>query len=127
LFSEVIPDGPDGTQAIAITMPITTDEVEFGGIVVGLFRVDPAARSVLYGDLVSLRTGQSDEGYLVDGKGWVIYHDTPARIGVRVIPRKLYIRGHETKDCRHSKGGNGQNSLAVPKRLVSSQPEFSGY
>jgi nitrate/nitrite-specific signal transduction histidine kinase len=81
IFSDVLPDGPGGTQAIAVAVPIIGSEGELRGIMVGLFRLGNTAVSSFYGDVVRLRLGESGNAYLVDGNGRVIFHSDIAQVG----------------------------------------------
>jgi PAS domain S-box-containing protein len=81
VLSDVVADGRDGADVIAVALPVVGDQERFQGILVGLFRVDPAATNALYGDIVRLRIGESGSTYLVDGDGRVIYHSDADRIG----------------------------------------------
>ena len=74
VFSDIVADGPGGAEVIVVAVPITGDQGEFLGTMVGMFRLGAAAVSAFYGDIVKLRIGESGSTYLVDGNGLVIYH-----------------------------------------------------
>jgi nitrate/nitrite-specific signal transduction histidine kinase len=81
IFSDVLPDGPGGAEAIAVAVPIIGSQGELRGIIVGLFRLGNTAVSSFYGDVVRLRLGESGNAYLVDGNGRVIFHSNIAQVG----------------------------------------------
>jgi PAS domain S-box-containing protein len=81
VFSNVVNDGPSGVPVIVIAVPITNANGELVGILGGMFRVDSASVSLLYGLIVKLRVGASAHSYLVDQAGRVIYHTNPNWIG----------------------------------------------
>jgi nitrate/nitrite-specific signal transduction histidine kinase len=80
VFSDIEPDGPDGTQVIAFVVPVIGPMGEFQGAMAGMFRMGATAVSAFYGDLVKLRMGQNGNAYLVDGNGRLIYHSDDRRI-----------------------------------------------
>ena len=79
-FSDIVADGPDGTEAIVVASPITGEYGEFKGIIAGLFRVGATADNAFYSDIVKLRLGEGGL-HLVDGNGRLIYHSDPNLIG----------------------------------------------
>ena len=81
VFSDILNDGAQGAEVVALAVPITGDAEELLGSVVGLVRVDPASASTFYGEIVKLRIGESGGTYLVDGTGRVIHHSDPAHVG----------------------------------------------
>lgn len=80
-FSNILNDGLDSTEVIAVAVPVIGDRGEFLGTLVGMFRLGPTAVSAFYGSIVKLRIGQSGNPYLVDGLGKVIYHWDNTNIG----------------------------------------------
>lgn len=80
-FSDIAPDGPQGAEVIALAVPISGEEGEFLGAMVGMFRLQATAFSAFYGGIVKLRLGESGNMYLVDGNSRVIYHSEPEHIG----------------------------------------------
>ncbi len=80
IFSDILPDGPGGTQVVLVAVPVSGSQGEFLGALAGLFRLDAPAVSAFYGGIVKLRIGRSIT-YLVDGSGHVIYHSQGARTG----------------------------------------------
>jgi PAS domain S-box-containing protein len=81
VFSNIVNDGPGGAPVIVIAVPITNTNGELIGTLAGMFRVDPASMSLLYGSIVKLRLGANETAYLVDRKGLVIYHTNAEWIG----------------------------------------------
>jgi signal transduction histidine kinase len=89
VFSDVVIDSLDGTDRdggasthiVAVVMPIMSSRGEPTGGIAGLFRLDPSTDSAFYRTIESLRRGEGNRVYLVDGRGQVIYHPDPAHIG----------------------------------------------
>lgn len=83
-FSDILPDGPHGSEVISLAVPIYGDRGEFRGGLVGMFQLGPTAVSSFYGTIVKLRIGEEGNTYLVDGSGRVLYDRDFARIGADV-------------------------------------------
>jgi hypothetical protein len=81
VLSDIVVNGFDGTEAIAVAVPIAGDDGQFLGVMAGKLRLGASAVSALYGDLVKLRLGGKGSAYLVDGNGRVIYHSEFGKIG----------------------------------------------
>jgi len=79
VFSDAMVDGPGGTPVVVVAVPITSAHNEVLGALAGMFRLGEPTISAFYASLVRLRMGESVS--LVDGRGQVIYHPTPSRIG----------------------------------------------
>ena len=80
-LTDIVADGPGGSQAVAIAVPVTGPSGEFVGVLVGMFLVDPASDNVLRDDIEQLRIGERHGAYIVDGNGRLVYHSDSARIG----------------------------------------------
>ena len=89
VFSNIVSDGPGGAQVIVVAVPITGEQGEFLGAMMGLFRLGATSVSAFYGDIVKLRIGESGFAYLVDGTGRVIYHSDADRIGEDVVTQMV--------------------------------------
>jgi len=81
VYSDILPDGPQDSDVIAVAVPIFGDQGELQGVLVGMFRTGASSVSAFYGGIVKQRLVESGRIYLVDGKGRVIYHPDPERIG----------------------------------------------
>lgn len=81
VFSNILSDGPDGGEVVAIALPINGQQGEFRGVLAGMFRLGTPAVSALYGNIVKLRIGETGNTYLVDDDGRVIYHSNSKHIG----------------------------------------------
>lgn len=81
VFSDIVPDGPQGAQVVIMAVPITGDQGELLGMMAGLFRLGATAVSSFYGSIVKLHIGETGNIYLVDGNGRVIYHSDSSYIG----------------------------------------------
>ena len=80
VFSDVLYDGPQGTEVIEIAVPISGDQGEFLGSMIGMFSLRATSISAFYGGILSLRIGNG-RSYIVDGNGKVLYHDDPNQVG----------------------------------------------
>jgi PAS domain S-box-containing protein len=96
VLSNIVADGPGGTEVIIVAVPITGEQGEFRGVLAGMFRLGTTAVSTFYGDMVKLRVVEEESGgiYLVDGVGRVIYHPDATLVGKdfsthTVVPRVL--------------------------------------
>ena len=81
VFSDIVTDGPQGLDVIVVAVPITGEQGEFLGAMVGMFRLGATTISAFYGSIVKLRIGESGNTYLVDSSGRVIYHSDADYVG----------------------------------------------
>jgi len=79
IASDIVGDGPDGSEVIAGAMPVIGEQGEFQGTLVGMLRLGTLTVDPGYG--VNLLTGEGSNTYLVDSQGRVIYHSEPGHIG----------------------------------------------
>jgi nitrate/nitrite-specific signal transduction histidine kinase len=89
IFSNVIDEGPQGSEVVCVAVPITGEQDEFQGVIVGMFRLGATTVSSFYGDIVRLRIGEAGSAYLVDGDGRVIYHSDTDLIGESFYTRPI--------------------------------------
>jgi GAF domain-containing protein/HAMP domain-containing protein len=89
VISDIVADGPAGTDIVAVAVPITGSQGEFRGLIVGMFRVDDSSTSALYGTIIKLRIVESDNAYIVDGNARLVYHYDPQRIGSSVSDQEV--------------------------------------
>jgi GAF domain-containing protein/HAMP domain-containing protein len=80
-YSDIVSDGVDGRDVIALAVPVKGPRGEFGGVLVGMFEISSSSATALYGDIAKLRIGDRDIVYLVDGAGRLVYHSDASRIG----------------------------------------------
>ncbi len=85
-FSNILPGGPEGVEIIAVAVPITNDNDELIGILVGMFREGETVYSDLYGEMNKLRMGKA---YIVDGNGRIIYHFDPDYLGASLSDQAI--------------------------------------
>ena len=83
-LSDIVSDGRDGADVVAVAVPVTGSHGEFAGLLVGMFRIGAPSDSPLYGDIVRLRIGESGSAYIVDGSGRLVYHSNHAQIGENI-------------------------------------------
>src|SRR5215207_5272811 len=79
--SNIANDGPGDAPVVIIAVPITNTQGELIGALTGMFLVDPASVSLLYGEIVRLSVGADETTYITDGNGQVIFHSNPEWIG----------------------------------------------
>lgn len=89
VFSDVVPDGPNGGPVVVVAVPITGDQLEFLGALLGMFRLDEAGSGGFYKDIPVGSVGEGDGVYLVDRAGRLIYHTQPSRIGGSIAQEGL--------------------------------------
>ncbi len=97
VFSDILPTGGAGAEAVAVAVPIRNERGEFKGVLVGLFRLGAESYSAFYGGIVKLRLGEKGSIYLVDGTGRVIYHPDEDRIGAQASAQpavQQVLQGH---------------------------------
>jgi GAF domain-containing protein/HAMP domain-containing protein len=80
-LSNIVADGPDGAEVVAVAVPVTGSQGQFVGLLVGMFRTSTPSDSALYGDIARLRIGESGSAYIVDGNGRLVYHSNHDQIG----------------------------------------------
>jgi signal transduction histidine kinase/HAMP domain-containing protein len=80
VFSNILPDGPNGEPIVAVSVPILGQGGATDGALVGMFRLGETAVSAFYGDVIKLRAGGAGRAYLVDGQGRVLFHSNPDQI-----------------------------------------------
>jgi len=81
IFSDILADGPGGTEVVGTAVPVIGEQGRFLGILVGMFRIDASSVNAFYGDIIKLRIAESGSTYLLDGKGRVLYHSDADHIG----------------------------------------------
>ena len=80
-FSDIVSDGPGGTDAIVVAISVVGEQGEFQGILAGMFRVGPDVSNAFYGEIIKLHIMKTGSIYLVDSKGLIIYHSNEEHIG----------------------------------------------
>ena len=80
VFSDVHYGGSEQIEVIEVAVPITGDQGEFLGSMIGVFRLRATTISAFYSGIVRLRIGNGGS-YIVDGNGKVLYHDDPSQVG----------------------------------------------
>jgi len=73
-YSNIVQDGPGGSEVIVISVPMIGENGKFMGALAGMFLVDQSAVSAFYASIVKLRLGQSGHTYILDGEGQTLYH-----------------------------------------------------
>lgn len=66
-------DAPVGTQAVAVSVPMTDADGAFAGVLIGFFRIGESGASALYASIARLRTGEHAHTYIVDSRRNIIY------------------------------------------------------
>jgi signal transduction histidine kinase len=117
VFSDIVPDGPAGSNAIVVGVPARGLAGEFQGMSAGLFRVDSAMEarsSAFYIAIVrKLRQASSSTIYLLDGNGRAIYHSDPTHIGEDLSAENVVQRALARRSGGiHTRDAEGQEILA---------------
>lgn len=81
VFSDVVVGGGEGGDVIVVFAPVIGRDGELVAGIAGVFRLGPSSDSAFYDTIESLRRGESNCIYLVDGNGLVIYHSIAEYIG----------------------------------------------
>ena len=76
-FSDIVPDGLNGEDVLAVAVPVFSAGNELRGVLIGFFHLGPETLNPLYGTLVRLRLDRKGNAHIVDGAGRIIYaYDT---------------------------------------------------
>jgi len=113
VFSDIVADGPDGSLAVAIAVPVTGPSGEFVGVLVGMFLVGPSSGNALHSDIEQVRNGERDSTYIVDGNGRLVYHSDSDRIGEDLSNNKVVqqVLARET-NAIHTRDLEGRDIVA---------------
>ncbi len=113
VYSDVVNDGPGGTPVIVVAVPITNARGELVGTLAGMFRVGAASVNLIYGNIVKLRVGASENAYLVDHNGVVIYHTDGDWIGKNLIAQPAVQQVKSGKaDALRTRNPSGREIVA---------------
>lgn len=93
-FSNIVRDGPEGTEVVVVAVPITGSQGEFRGTLAGMFRLGATAVSSFYGGIVKLRIAGRGSAYLVDASGRSIFHTNPDLVGKDLSGDEVVQRAH---------------------------------
>lgn len=101
-FSDIVADGPQAGQIVAIAVPILDGEGVFRGTLIGMFHLGATTFSAFYGGIVRERIDEQGTAYLVDSNGFVIYHSDAGRIGsdIRSQPAVQRVLKREADSLR---------------------------
>lgn len=80
-FSDILPDGPNGEDVLAVAVPVFSAGAELRGVLVGFFRLGPRTLNPFYGTLVRLRLDRKGNAHIVDGNGRIIYASDTSEAG----------------------------------------------
>jgi PAS domain S-box-containing protein len=111
--SNIANDGPGDAPVVIIAVPITNTQGELIGALTGMFLVDPASVSLLYGEIVRLSVGADETTYITDGNGQVIFHSNPEWIGKNLATQPVVeqvING--TSDALRTHDPDGREIVA---------------
>jgi nitrate/nitrite-specific signal transduction histidine kinase len=127
IFSNVLPDGSQGSPVVAVAVPIVGDQLEFLGVLTGLFRVDSSQFGGFYVDIPVGNLAEGDAIYVIDRAGNLIFHTQTDRIGGSIDDDELlsYVSSEDLGAVRF-KGAAGEDKLVsyarvpgTPWRLVA--------
>lgn len=91
-YSDILSDGRNGAEVVAVAVPILGEQGELNGVIVGMFHINEESTSPLYGNIAKLRIGGEGRAYLVDAGGRVIYHDQANLIGRDLADEPIVTR-----------------------------------
>lgn len=80
-FSDIMGDGPAGSDSIGIAVPITDPGGEFGGVIVGMLSVGRNGLEILREEIAEIEQQTGGEAYLVDSRGIALYHSRTELVG----------------------------------------------
>ena len=111
--SNIVNDGAGGVPVVIIAVPISNTEGELIGALTGMFLVDPASVSLLYGEIVRLSVGADETTYITDGKGQVIFHSNPEWIGKNLATQPVVGQvNNGTSDALRTRDPDGREIVA---------------
>ena len=80
-FSDIVPDGLNGEDVLAVAVPVFSAGNELRGVLIGFFHLGPETLNPLYGTLVRLRLDRKGNAHIVDGAGRIIYASDTSEAG----------------------------------------------
>lgn len=89
VFSDALPEPGSGEKIVAVAVPITSQDGDFKGALVGRFYLDFQR---LGEEIRKMRIGEEGEAYLVDRNGTVLYHPDTRLIGADFSDRVAAAR-----------------------------------
>ncbi len=116
-LSDISMDGPDGTKAVVMSVPVVGASGELVGVLAGMFRVGESTTSSFYASVVRLRLGQSGNTYLTDGSGIAMYDSEGGEVGAPLrlpgLPANA-LRGAAGALRTHDESGNDVVTAYAP-------------
>ena len=115
-FSDVMPDGVDGTNVVIVAVPVTNDSGEMLGALAGQFRIGATTTSALYGSIIRLRAALGVETIVVDNNGVAIYDSDIDLVGknARSSPAVAAINSGESGAIRGDNNGRAVVASHAP-------------
>jgi hypothetical protein len=105
---------PSGEEVIAVALPIRGPVTAYRGLIVGMFSADPRAISGLRSTIAGLPVGTGRRLTVVDGKGRVVYHDSPALTGA---PLPAYPVLEQAHGGRFRQAGSDEDVLIARAQI----------
>ena len=81
VFSNAVNDGPGGSPAIVVSVPIIADKDKLVGVLIGMLRLSQSTISPYYATLVKMRISPDGTAYLVDGSRKILFDSSSQRNG----------------------------------------------
>lgn len=109
-YSNIVQDGPGGSEVVVISVPVFGGNGEFIGALAGMFRLDATDTSSFYASIVRLRIGQNGSTYILDKNNRLVYSATQAEINSvpeEIAPAWLDIQGEN--NAIRTKDGYGKD------------------
>lgn len=112
-LSDVVTDGVNGAPVIALSVPVTSNQGELLGALIGMVRLSRDVLSPFYAPLVDFGVDISGNTYLVDRQGYVIYHSdqrlTGANLSNQMVVQRVMARQN---DALRTRGPDGTEIVA---------------
>ncbi len=81
IFSNITSIGADDEKIIAVAVPLSSREGQFLGAIVGLCRLNSSNINLLSDNIQALRNKESNNIYIIDGNGRVLFHSQEGHTG----------------------------------------------
>jgi nitrate/nitrite-specific signal transduction histidine kinase len=120
VVSDVLPVGEQGSEAIALAVPILDSAARFNGALVGIFNLKPEKQNEFTAAVARMRLDGYGTAYLVDGNGRLIYHTQNDEIG------KTYSSREEVRQVLGGKVGSTRTTTEERADVVVSYAPVLG-
>ncbi|MEX1018072.1 MAG: SpoIIE family protein phosphatase [Litorilinea sp.] len=81
VYSNAMGHGPEGTQAVVVSVAILDGDGQFSGALAGMLRLGEMTISPLYASIVRLRIDHGGSTFLLDGQRRILFDSVGDRVG----------------------------------------------